>query len=439
VWGVFATLRILKARRAAAEIAKQLAAASPGDVEAEALAGRMRSALAKLKTATGDKRDYLYARPWYVIIGPPGAGKTTALLKSGVQFPFADSALKGVGGTRNLDFWFADDAVLIDTAGRYTTQTSDAAVDHKGWDSFLKLLRRTRPLQPINGVLVAIGLDELLNCDRAGLDDHAAAVRRRLLELRRALEVSAPVYVLFTKADLLAGFGEFFDDLDVEGRRAILGATLPLDTPTSLEAVLAEFDAVVQALADRVAKRLQEETDPHRRSLILGFPSQIASLRARLSRFLDGALLAEKDAPPLFRGFYLTSGVQEGAPLDRILGDVAAVYDAPPFRVRRRAARAAGPISSTGCSRKWSSPRPAWCRATRGPRAASHGADRRRGRRRALSLLIACCGASASSGTGRCRTNSWSARRTSAPRCARPASTWSRCARAIRTWSRRCR
>lgn len=329
VWGAFATVRVLKARRAAAEIARQLAAPSPGDVEAEALANRMRSALAKLKGAVGDKRDYLYARPWYVIIGPPGAGKTTALLKSGVQFPFADAALKGVGGTRNLDFWFADEAVLVDTAGRYTTQTSDATVDQKGWNSFLNLLRRTRPLQPINGVMVAIGLDEILNSDRAGLDGHAAAVRRRLLELRRELEVSAPVYVLFTKADLLAGFGEFFDDLDVEGRRAILGATLPLEPGTDLEGVLAEFDAVVQALADRVAKRLQEETDPRRRSLILAFPSQVASLRARLSRFLDGALLAERDTPPLLRGFYFTSGVQEGAPLDRILGDVAAVYDAP--------------------------------------------------------------------------------------------------------------
>ncbi|WP_204265400.1 hypothetical protein, partial [Enterobacter hormaechei] len=71
-WGVFAILRAIKARRAAAEIARELAAANPGDAEAEALSGRMRSALAGLKTATGDKRDYLYARPWYVIIGPPG-------------------------------------------------------------------------------------------------------------------------------------------------------------------------------------------------------------------------------------------------------------------------------------------------------------------------------------------------------------------------------
>src|SRR4051812_39513714 len=82
VWGVFATLRIVKGRQASAAIAAQLAAPSPGDAEAEALSGRMRSALAKLKTVAGERRDYLYARPWYLIIGPPGAGKTTALLKS---------------------------------------------------------------------------------------------------------------------------------------------------------------------------------------------------------------------------------------------------------------------------------------------------------------------------------------------------------------------
>jgi type VI secretion system protein ImpL len=330
VWGVFALLRVLKGRKASDEIAKELAAPSAGDVEAEALGGRMRTALAGLKTAGGNKRDYLYSRPWYVIIGPPGAGKTTALLNSGIRFPFSDAALKGVGGTRNLDFWFADEAVLVDTAGRYTSQDSDRATDQRGWDHFLKLLHRTRPLQPINGVLVAIGLDELMGSDRAKLDEHAAAVRRRLGELRRTLEVSAPVYLLFTKADLLAGFMEFFDDLDVEGRRAVLGATLPLEGHLSLDSFLAEFDAVAQAVADRVSKRLQEEGDPRRRSLILGFPAQLASLRTRLARFFEGALLNSPEGPPALRGFYFTSGVQEGAPLDRILSGVASVYDSAP-------------------------------------------------------------------------------------------------------------
>ena len=42
-------------------------------------------------------------------------------------------AVQGVGGTRYCDWWFTDEAVLIDTAGRYTTQDSDAKVDRKSW------------------------------------------------------------------------------------------------------------------------------------------------------------------------------------------------------------------------------------------------------------------------------------------------------------------
>ena len=330
VWGIFALLRVLGARRASAQIAEELAAPSAGDVEAEAVSGRMRAALAGLKAAGGARRDYLYSRPWYVIIGPPGAGKTTALLNSGLRFPFSDAAMKGAGGTRNLDFWFADEAVLVDTAGRYTSQDSDAAADQRGWDHFLKLLRRTRPLQPINGVIVAIGLDELMESDRARLDEHASAVRRRLAELRRTLDVAAPVYVLFTKTDLLAGFSEFFDDLDVEGRRAVLGATLSLGAPSGSGDLLTEFDRVVQSVADRVSKRLQEEADPRRRSLILSFPAQLASLRARLARFLEGVFHDGQEGSAAPRGFYFTSGVQQGAPLDRLLGGVAAVFDSAP-------------------------------------------------------------------------------------------------------------
>jgi len=329
VWGVFALIRVLKARKAAKAIADELAMSDAGAGEDAALKERMRQALAGLKSASGDRRDYLYTRPWYVIIGPPGAGKTTALVSSGVRFPFSETALKGVGGTRNLDFWFADEAVLVDTAGRYTTQDSEEATDARGWQSFLKLLRKNRPLQPINGVLVAIGLDELLTVDRAGLDAHAAAVRRRLTELQRTLEVAVPVYVLFTKSDLLAGFTEYFEDLDVEGRRAVLGATLPWPpkAPTP-ERLTAEFDALAQAVQDRMAKRLQEEPDPRRRSLILGFCAQLTGVRARVMRFLGGAFPPEAAAASPLRGFYFTSGVQDGAPLDRILAGVAQAYSA---------------------------------------------------------------------------------------------------------------
>lgn len=331
VWGLLAFLRVRKARKGAEAIAAELSAPSAADQEGQALAKRMGDALASLKTAAGKKnRDYLYSRPWYVIVGPPGAGKTTALLHSGLRFPFSDQAFKGVGGTRNLDFLFADEAVLVDTAGRYTSQDSDAAVDAQGWGRFLGLLKKHRPLQPINGVIVAIGVDELIRGDRQSIDNHAHAVRRRLAELRRTLEVQAPVYVLLTKADLLAGFVEYFDDLDVEGRRAVLGHTFEagLTRPTG-ERLATAFDELAAQVSARQAKRLAEEPDAARRALLLGFPAQIATLRARLMRFLDGAFVAGDEPSGQLRGFYLTSGVQEGAPLDRILSGMAQVYDQP--------------------------------------------------------------------------------------------------------------
>ena len=328
VWLLSGFLRARKARKASEAIAEEIASPSAADEESAALNVRMAEALTALRSASGNKRDYLYSRPWYVIIGPPGAGKTTALLNSGLRFPFADQSFKGVGGTRNLDFWFADEAALVDTAGRYTTQDSDTSVDSQGWKSFLGLLKKHRPRHPINGVLVTIGIDELLKSSRANIDTHAAAVRRRLTELRQTLEVSVPVYLLLTKADLLAGFVEYFDDLDVEGRRAVLGATLALPSgKPELSSVVSAFDELVAAQSARQAKRLFEEVDHHRRSLILGFPAQLAALRSRLSRYVDGAFISGDQDNCNLRGFYLTSGVQEGAPLDRILSGMAEVFD----------------------------------------------------------------------------------------------------------------
>jgi len=330
LWFAWWGWRRWRAKKAADAIAAELAGPNAADEEGKALGARMGEALAKLRTAAGNRRDYLYTRPWYVIIGPPGAGKTTALLHSGLRFPFADQAVGGVGGTRNLDFWFADEAVLVDTAGRYTTQDSDASVDSAGWAAFLSLLKKHRPAQPVNGVIVAIGTDALLAGDCAAIDAHASAVRRRLVELRRTLEAAVPVYLVVTKGDLLAGFTEYFADLDVEGRRAVLGATLKhADGRPNSETLARAFDTSVQAIADRQARRLFEEVDQRRRGMMLGFPAQLRSLRARLMRFTDGAFVAGDDAPATLRGFYVTSGVQEGAPLDRILAAMGDVYEGP--------------------------------------------------------------------------------------------------------------
>jgi type VI secretion system protein ImpL len=290
----------------------------------------------------------LYRVPWYVIIGPPGSGKTTALANSGLRFPMEQSigrrSVRGVGGTRNCDWWFTEEAVLLDTAGRYTTQDSDRIADGAGWGQFLELLKRHRRRRPINGVLVAYSAPDLLTRSDAEFEADVLAIRQRAAELGRHLGVSLPVYLLVTKTDLVSGFREYFDDLDAASRRQVWGATFAIEDSRSgraLGTLPTEFDLLLERLNAGVNQRLRDERDPRRRAALFGFPQQFATLRQRLTELVGEAFGGAQGERPLFlRGVYFTSGTQEGTPVDRLLGSLG--------RSLGLAAEVRSPLAETG-------------------------------------------------------------------------------------------
>lgn len=322
-----AAYRLGQRRKSAERIALGLSA---DDSDAPVLASRMKNALGVLRGMRGGRANYLYDLPWYVLIGPPGSGKTTALVNSGLEFPLAKGvapgAVAGTGGTRYCDWWFTKEAVLIDTAGRYTTQDSDAKSDQKSWLAFLALLKRNRPRQPINGVLIAISIEDLLTLNDKDVVAHAAAIKARLMELHAELKVDFPVYVIFTKADLVIGFTEFFRNLDEAGRAQVWGTTFQTmdKTKSMLGDADREFESLVLRLNMTVPSRLAEEKDPEIRVLLFGFPAQVEALRPRIIGFL--AKIFDPRRYPInaaLRGFYFTSGTQQGTPIDQLLGALA--------------------------------------------------------------------------------------------------------------------
>ncbi len=291
---------------------------------------------ARFRGADGEKRT-VSELPWYMFIGAPGSGKTTALLNAGLRFPLGDPraghALQGVGGTRNCDWWFTDEAVLLDTAGRYTTQESDREADSSAWLGFLQLLKRHRPRQPLNGVIVTLSVADLVHWNDEELARYAAHVRERVWELTTRLGVRLPIYLLVTKADLLAGFNEFFAELDAEGRSQVWGATFDLtEVPLEARAMVERFETEFARLEGRLyaglTARLQEERDLQRRAAIYRFPQQFRVTRPLVSSFLDAAFCtAWSGEPPLVRGVYFASGTQEGSPIDRVLGTLSRSFN----------------------------------------------------------------------------------------------------------------
>lgn len=340
---VLLTRRALALRREA-KLLKALAAeteTSPSDLaaaeERAALREKMEAAVATLRSRSAARRRdrrFVYELPWYAIIGPPGTGKTTLLANSGLEFPLEEThgrqLVKGVGGTRDCDWWFTDSAVLLDTAGRYATQDSDADVDSAAWGSFIALLKETRPRRPLNGLLVALSVQDVVGRDGEALDVMARRLRKRVDELQRELGIVPPVYLVFTKCDLLAGFDAFFADSDAAAREQVWGFTLPAPGERRETTIGVELDALVERLQGQTLARLHAERGTDRRASIYTFTLQFAALRQGIGEFVERFASHSRLVDPiLLRGVYFTSATQTGSVLDQVIARVSAGVGLP--------------------------------------------------------------------------------------------------------------
>ena len=290
--------------------------------EVESLRKRMHEAVQQIKTSKLGETSgtaALYELPWYMIIGNPAAGKSTAITNSGMQFPLADNSGKvihGVGGTRNCDWFFTSDGIVLDTAGRYSVYAEDT----QEWFGFLSLLKKYRAKAPINGIIICASIGELIGSKPEFAINLAKSLRQRVQELTERLEVFAPVYLVFTKADLISGFTDFFQETDQSERDRVWGATLPYAQASASSGADAaklfdkHFDELYDGLREMSLANMALNQDEQKATGLLTFPLEFASIKSPLKSFI---LTLFEDNPfqfkPVFRGFYFTSALQDGA------------------------------------------------------------------------------------------------------------------------------
>jgi type VI secretion system protein ImpL len=295
------------------------------------LAERFNDAIKILQTSKHGKNGKLYMLPWYIIIGQPGSGKTTALKNSGLQFPlhsqFGDEPIQGAGGTRYCDWWFTNEAIMIDTAGRYTSQDDTKKSESKSWIGFLNILKKGRPKRPLNGIIVTISIQDILNKTNTQKSLHASAIKQRIQELNHQLSMELPVYVILTKTDTIAGFTTFFDGMEKEEREQIWGFNFPnkkieheSDFKNHFES---EYSKLMENISNRVLYLLDHEKTQSRRNLIHQFPFQMNALKPLLLEFLNNIFTPNKfETPLIIRGAYFISSTQANMASQWVSGSI---------------------------------------------------------------------------------------------------------------------
>ncbi|WDY60267.1 type VI secretion system membrane subunit TssM [Pseudomonas sp. PSKL.D1] len=259
--------------------------------------------------------DALYALPWYLVIGQPAAGKSTMILQSGLNFPYAEregARVSGLGGTRNCDWFFSSEAVLLDTAGRYMNSPEEAGK----WRGFLQLLRQHRQRRPLNGLIVSVSIDDILHGSPEDQDRVAKRLRERIQESCALLEVRLPIYLVFTKCDLIPGFTPFYRQLDDAARGEVMGKTFShkgyehADWGQRFGKAMDELTGYWQQVASR--QLVQQDIQVTRQNnAAYRFPLELAALKPRLQQFVASLLRANPYQPAeLLRGFYFTAALQ---------------------------------------------------------------------------------------------------------------------------------
>ncbi|HEX5083645.1 MAG TPA: type VI secretion protein IcmF/TssM N-terminal domain-containing protein [Blastocatellia bacterium] len=283
---------------------------------------------------TGQSVAPVYRLPWFMIAGQPKTGKTSLLLSAGMTFNALPSQRRAdqnlLRPTGSCDWRVTDQAVWIDTAGRYQTEEvrpewarADGAQsaleaemaggfqedNQDEWLGLIGTLKKYRKKRPLDGLVLTASAWRLIGLNESEIEQEAQLLRDRLDQLIAGTGARFPVYLVFTQADRIPGFMPFFKHYNQTQRAQVWGATIPLAQAEAGPALFdTEFDYLLASLMRRRMLRLSAADKPAEQLQVFDFPLHFNQTRRKLGLFTM-ALFRQSlvSGKPLFRGFYFAS------------------------------------------------------------------------------------------------------------------------------------
>jgi type VI secretion system protein ImpL len=275
------------------------------------------SARTHLAAARITRRASFDSLPLVLLVGPSGSAKTTLVMQSGM-----DSELLAGEGARDMQIaptpsvnvWYGGGVVFLEAGGKLLAEPTR-------WTRLLRHLQPRPFRRALSGgakagriVLVCFGCDELLKSEAAAVAA-ARQLRERLAAISQQLGTRIPVYVLFSKADQLPFFAEFVRNFSSDEAQEVLGATLPMDIPSSAgsfadresQRLKAAFQQLCLSLAERRLEILAREHETEIAGRAYEFPRELRKLAGQAVAFMvELCRPSQLQVSPFLRGFYFT-------------------------------------------------------------------------------------------------------------------------------------
>lgn len=311
------------------------------ELEIAAMDGVFERALDVIRHRWSGGRSRLYYLPWYLVLGKSGAGKTTLIENSDLRFPIdheiaAEIAPFSKHRAHNFCTWrvAGNEAVLLEIDGHEVIAHEDRSSVQKAlWDRFLFNLGKARPRRPLNGIVIVVDMTEFAEMSLSAREAYALMIRRTINDLTDRLGTQMTIHIGFTKLDQVAGFVDFFENLNGAEREKLLGFHFLYEgrhTQDWLEQFDAQYSDFLQNLHLRTMQRLSQLKAVASRQEAFSFYRTYLGLEAPLRSFLESALGGDKfSTPPLVRGLYFLSSRQENPSRNTFLSAIGEKYHVP--------------------------------------------------------------------------------------------------------------
>ncbi|OSQ23349.1 hypothetical protein CCON61_07165 [Campylobacter concisus] len=309
-----------------------------------------RNFMLSLKDAkTTWKKDINFKKlPLIMIMGNEGAGKSAFINYSNIEFPLSDSLdtyKKIHKSTTNFNLYISKFGALLDTEGIHFAQESlyqptateelpeddvdknrDYLLKKSIWSEFLHFLKRNDFNARLSGAVLIIDTKKFLEGTQEYFDELIRYMIKRVNDCEKHLKTKFPIYIVFSKLDLIDGMGDYFRLFNEDVANKALG--INLDTNFSKQSLETELKSLSESLFKHLMSKnsISHLLEDKKRSYL--FLKQLDNFFALVKDFV--IKLSSQNAlknSSTINGIYFVSAYQENIPINYLTNTICDRYN----------------------------------------------------------------------------------------------------------------